>query len=158
MPTLSVPLERRLLQSVEEQAATEPVHTWPARSLQTAIGVLRQIRESAADARKELEDKLATGVEARSFARAYGPYLIATDEHVSLIRKLADFLLPAEDPSCRSLVAELRLLEQEEVAFRDLLAEALARASAPARPVDWNRVDAAGEAYAAGKTRPFSRE
>jgi hypothetical protein len=108
--------------------------------------------------RRELENELASGVEPRSFVRTYSEVLPTAEEHVAAIRDLIESLAPAEDPSSQSLVAELRLHEQEAQAFRDLLAEALAQASAPPRPVDWDRVDAAGEAFASGKTKPFSRE
>jgi hypothetical protein len=146
----------RLLQTVREQAAAEPVRTWPVRSLQTALKILRDVRESAVDARHELADELSAGVEARSFAGAYQEYLPVLEEQVGIVRQLIELASPAEDPSSQSLVAELRLLETENQAFRDLLADALARASAPVRPVDWERVRAAEEAHGRGETKPFS--
>jgi hypothetical protein len=158
MTTLTLPsFDRRLLLTVKEQAATEPVRLWPQRTLRTALGVLREIRESAADMRKTLEEELAGGVEPRSFVRTYSDYLPKADEHVAIVRDLIESLSPPEDPTSQSLVAELRLHEQEAQAFRTLLAEALSHASEPPRPVDWDRIDAAGEAYASGKTKPFSR-
>ena len=41
---------------------------------------------------------------------------------------------------------------------RDLLAQAVARASEPPRPVDWERVRAAEEAHARGESKPFSKQ
>jgi hypothetical protein len=158
MTTLTLPsFNRRVLQTVGEQAATEPVRTWPRRTLQTALGVLQGIRASAFDMRRELENELASGVEPRWFVRTYSEVLPMADEHVAAIRDLIDSLVAGEDLSSQSLVAELRLHEHEAQAFRDLLAEALAQASDPPHPVDWDRVDAAGEAFASGKTKPFSR-
>jgi hypothetical protein len=157
MTTLTLPFNRRLFKAVEEQAATEPVRTWPQGTLQSALGVLQQIRASAVDMRRELENELGSGVEPRLFIRTYSEVLPMADQQVADIRDLLDSLSPAEDPSSASLVAELRLHAQEAQTFRDLLAEALAHASEPPRPVDWDRVDAAGEAYASGKTKPFSR-
>jgi hypothetical protein len=158
MTTLMRPsFERRLLQTVREEAAAEPVRTWPQQSLQLCLNFLRGIRASAADMRQELEQELADGVEARSFARTYGKYLPLADEHVVIVQELIETLSPAEDPAAQSLVEELRLLETENQAFRSLLAESLARASEPPRPVDWGRVRAAEEAHARGETRPFSR-
>jgi hypothetical protein len=158
MTALTLPsFNTRVVQTVGKQAASEPVRTWPSRTLQTALGVLQGIRASAFDMRRELADELASGVDPRLFVRNYGAILPMADEHVAAIRDLIDSLSPVEDPSSASLVAELRLHEQEALAFRTFLAEALAHASEPPRPVDWDRVDAAGEAYASGKTKPFSR-
>jgi len=148
---------RRLFETVKEQAASEPVRTWPKQTLRTALGVLREIRESAADMRKALEEELAAGVEPREFVRKYSELLPRADEHVTAIQGLVESLSPPEDPSSQSLVAELRLHEQEAQAFRALLAQAVAHASEPPGPVDWDRITAAGEAYASGKTKPFSR-
>jgi hypothetical protein len=158
MTTLTIPsFNRRLLQTIKEQAASEPVHTWPKQTLRTALGVLREIRESAADMRKRLEEELAAGVEPRWFVRTYSEFLPRADEHVAAIRGLLESLSPAEDPSSQSLVAELRLQEEEAQAFRALLAQALSQASEPPHPVDWDRINAAAEAYASGKTKPFAR-
>jgi hypothetical protein len=158
MTTLVMPsLERRLLQTVREEVAAEPVREWPPRSLQLCLNIFRGIRESIAEARQALEDELAEGVEARSFARTYGPFLPAADGHLASLRELIGELSPAEDTAAASFVAELRLLEQENAAYRDLLAAALSRASAAPRPVDWERVRAAEEAKARGETKPFSR-
>ncbi len=158
MTTLICPsFERRLLQTVKEEAAAEPVRAWPRQSLQLCLSFLRGIRESAADMRQEFEQELAEGVEARSFARTYSQFLPVADEHVVSVRELIEALSPAEDPAAQSLVEELRLLETENQAFRSLLAESLAQASEPPRPVDWGRVRAAEEAHARGETKPFSR-
>jgi hypothetical protein len=138
MTTLEIPsLERRLLQTVTDEVVAKPVNRWPERSLQLGLDVLRRIRESAADMHKALEEDLADGAEARSFVQEYGQYLPAAIEHLKIVRELADSLAPAADPGSNSLAAELRLLEQENLAFRDFLAEALFLASKPPGPVDW---------------------
>src|SRR6266536_6476321 len=98
---------------------------------------------------------LAQGVEARSFLRTNGPLLPTIDDQIGQVRGLFEQL--AEDTASGSLAAELRLLEQEIQAFRDLLAEALSRVSEAPRPVDWERVRAAEEAHARGETKPFSK-
>ena len=107
--------------------------------------------------RRALEDELGAGVDPRAFGRTYGEFLPIAEEQVAAIRDLIESLSPVEDPASESLIAELRLHEHEAEAFHKLLAEALAHASEKPRPVDWDRVDAAGEAYASGKTKPFSR-
>jgi hypothetical protein len=157
MTTLTLSLDHRLLKAVGEQAANEPVRTWPPRTLQTALGVLQSIRTSEIEMRRALEDELGAGVDPRAFVRTYREFLPTAEEHVGAIRGLIKSLSPVEDASSESLIAELRLHEQEAVAFHNLLSEALTQASEKPRPVDWNRIDAAGEAYASGKTKPFSR-
>src|SRR5262245_19906856 len=123
MTTLLMPsLGRRLLQTVREEVAAEPVRDWSPRSLQLCLNVLREIRESIAAARRALEGELAEGVEARSFARTYGPVLPSADDHLASLRELIIELSPEEATAAASLVAELRLLEQENTEFRDLLA------------------------------------
>jgi hypothetical protein len=154
MTTLLMPsLERRLLRTVREEVAAGP----SPQSLQLCVKILREMRESAAEMRQALEDELAEGVEARSFARTYGSVLPAADGHLASLRELIEELSPAEDTAAASFVAELRLLEQENAAYRALLAAALSRASEAPRPVDWERVRAAEEAKARGETKPFSR-
>jgi hypothetical protein len=146
-------LERRLLQRVREAAAAGP----SPPLLQLGLNILRDLRESAAEIRQALEDELAGGVEARSFARTYGPVLPAADGHLASLRELIEELSSAEDTAAASFVAELRLLEREHAAYRDLLSAALSRASEAPRPVDWERVRAAEEAKARGETKPYSR-
>ena len=150
-------LERRLLQAVKEEVAAEAVGEWPLQAHRLCWSFLRQMRDSAAERRQALEEVLAEGVEARSFARTYRPFLAAIDEHLVLVGELVQSLSSAEDIAAESLAAELRLLEREDQGFRDLLARALARASEAPRPVDWGRVRAAEEAQARGETKPFSR-
>ena len=158
MTTLQIPsFERRLLQTVKEEMAAKPVRDWPQPSLQLGMDVLQRMRKECADMRLALEAELADGVETRSFAREYGPMLPVADGMVQSIRELIDQLSPAFDSASEMLLAEFRLLEQEENKYRDLLAEALGRASEPPRPVDAERVRAAEEAYARGETKPFRR-
>lgn len=158
MTTLMIPsFERTLLQTVREEVAAEPVHEWSPRSLQLCLDLLRRLRQAAAEIHQDLKNEVSEGVEARSFARTYSPVLTAADHHLSSLRNLIEELAPSEGAAAESLVAELRLLEQEHAAFRDLLAEVLARATAGPRPINWDRVRAAEEAQARGETKPFAQ-
>lgn len=156
MTTLALPsFEGRLLETVREEVATGPVPEWPPQSLQLCLDILHGIRANAAHMRSTLKETLAEGVEFRGFVRDYGPLLALVDDHIAKVRGLVARLVPAQDAASGSLKASLRSLEQEYQAFRDLLAEVLSRASPP-RPVDWERIRAAEEAYARGDTKPFS--
>ncbi len=152
MTTLTNPsLERRLLQTVREEVAAKPLRSWPQRSLQLCLNFLREIRVSAREMRQTLENELANGVEARSFVRTYGPSLPAANDYLAFVREWLEWMSQAEDAASAIFVAELRLLERETQTFRDLLGEALSRASEPARPVEEDRVRAAEEAYTRGR-------
>src|SRR5437660_9158852 len=155
MATLMMPLfERRLLLTVREEVAAEPVRQWHPRSLKLCLRFLRGIRESAAEMRQALQEELANGVEARSFARTYTPLLPAAADHLVLVGELVEELSSSPDPESASLAAELRLLQQENEAFHELLSGVLSRASEPPRPANWERVRAAEEAHALGQTKP----
>jgi hypothetical protein len=158
MTALKIPsLERRLLRAVGEEVAAEPVPEWPERSLQLGRDLLRKLRANAANLREALEQVLAEGVEARSFVRDYSPFLPDAEDYVAHVRNLVERVSSVGGAAGESLLAELRPLEEEYRSYRDLLAEALARASEPPRSVDWERIRAAEEACARGQTKPFSR-
>jgi hypothetical protein len=158
MTTLLIPsFERPTLQTLRNGLAAKPLSEWPQHSLQLCLDGLRTLRQSASQMREALEDELAEGVEAHSFTRSYGPFLPTAEEHVEFVRDLVKGLSAAQDPASKSVAAELRLLEDENKAFRDLLAEALSRASEPVRPADPARVRAAEEAHTRGETKPFAR-
>lgn len=159
MSTLAIPsFERQLLQTVMEKLAAEPRHERPEQSLQPLQVIVQRMRENTANTRGMLEVLLAEGIEARSFARNYGPFLPGLEELIASIREtIRKAHSLQEDAEVPSLTAELHLLERETQSLRDLLAEALSRASEAPGPVDWGRVSAAGEAFARGETKPFSR-
>jgi hypothetical protein len=158
MTTLTIPsLEGRLLRTVGEQVAAEPLRNWPPSRFRLCLNIAREIRQSAVEARRALEEELAQGVEARSFIRKHGGGLAAAEEYAAINRRLIESLIEANDPRTETLVAELRLLEQEEKAIRDLLSEALSLMQKPSRPVDWDRLRAAEEADARGEMKPFYR-
>jgi hypothetical protein len=144
--------------------AAVPVHEWPPQELQLFADAIQGIHRNTVQVRRALEDLLAGGVEARSFARDYSLFLPATESHLAGVRELVEHLQTAERLASesqaqvlRSLEAQVRSLEYEMSAYRDLLADALARASQAPRPVDWERIRAAEEAYGRGETKPFAR-
>ncbi len=159
------PLERRLLRTIDAQLAAEPVHEWPSQSLQLCSDLVRKFLANVTNMRSMLEKLMTAGVEARSFARGCGSLSTDTDDQIDIVRGIIVRLSAALDAASESPTAELRSLEQglrsleqETGAFRDLLAEALSRASEAPRPIDWERVQAAEDAYACGETKPFSRQ
>src|SRR5262249_12827699 len=141
MTMLTIPsLKRELLRAISESVAAEAVPEWPEQSVQLCLTLLGKLRDNTAGRREQLQAILAEGVEPRSFARNNAPLLPTLDEQIAQAHGLVERLAPAEDSASGSLAVELRLLEQESRAFRDILAEALSRVSEAPRPVDWGRV------------------
>jgi hypothetical protein len=157
MTALSWSFERHLLQTVRQEVAAEPLYEWPEESLQLGLDLLRKIRAKAANLHKQLEDKLAGGVEASSFARTHGPVLTAMDDLLADVQGILESPSRLEDHAVESFATEARMLERELWSSRALLAEALSKALEPPRPVDWDRFRRAEEAHARGETKPFSR-
>jgi hypothetical protein len=158
MMTLTIPsLEKWLLQTEQDAAAARSAPAWPEESLRARLADVQNLRETTADLHQTLDDLLSEGVEARGFARQCGPLLGSIEGQIADVQRLHTVVSSWGDDLSQSLAAELCSLEQDTRALRDLLAEALARAAAPARPVDWERVRAAEEAYARGETKPFTR-
>jgi hypothetical protein len=125
-------------------------------TIRLGVGVVRELRESVARMRRELEDNLAEGVEARSFARSSGPTLPVMDEYLLQLGGLLEELSGADGTPAEGFVTELRLLEKETEAFRDRLAEALSLVSQPPGPVDWDRLKRESDAdFAAGRFTTF---
>ncbi len=151
MPTLMIPsFERRLLQTVSEEVTAEPVRAWPEQSLQLCLDLLRKIRDNNAGLRQALEEMLSRGVEARSFARDYSPVLADIADQLARLREIAERVEPAEDPASARFKEELRPLVEEMEAYRDLLADAVARASVPVPPFDESRLPPAPTGPTAG--------
>ena len=154
MTTLTTPkLQRRLLQTVAE-AVRKDGHE---ENVRLGVGIVRELRDSVARMRQEFEDELARGLEARSFALSYGEIFCAADEHLLSLRGLLKELSgDIKGTTEESFVKELRLLEQENTAFRDRMAEALSLASKLPRPVDWERLKQESDAdFAAGRFTTF---
>jgi hypothetical protein len=154
MTVLAFPeLQRRLLQTVGEAVVNDGLE---AETIRLGEGIVRELRESVARMRREFEDEIAQGVEAGSFVRAYGPTLPAADEYLVSLEQLQLELSEAEGTIAGSFLAELRLLEQENKAFRDQIARALALASKVPGPIDWQRLKQESDAdFAAGRFTSF---
>jgi anaerobic glycerol-3-phosphate dehydrogenase len=106
---------------------------------------------------RALEEMLAEGVEARSFARDGAPILAAAEDRAAAIREFIDKLTSVNDETSARLLAALCSLEKEEKAFRDLLADALARVSTLPPSMDWERLKREADAdFAAGRFVTFT--
>ena len=55
------------------------------------------------------------------------------------------------------MISRFEDLDSDLTSLRQFLLEALEKAKKPARPIDWQRVREAEEAYARGETKPFRK-
>ena len=145
-------LQNRLLQTVGEAVANEQeANVGFGETIRLGVGIVRELRESVARTHRELEEELAGGVKGRSFARSYRPLLSATDEYQVQLERLLKELSGAEGTAGGELRRRVASAGKGGwQAFRDLLAEAVSRASEAPRPLDLERVKAAEAAYARG--------
>ncbi|MGH7168870.1 MAG: hypothetical protein ACRELF_17765 [Gemmataceae bacterium] len=141
MTTLTVPsLEGRLLQTVKEEVDAQAVREWPRESVELCLVLLRRFRDRFAGLRGALDELLASGVEAGSFARDGTRLLAAADDFATSIHELIEKLSASEDAASARLVAELHALAGEAKAYRERFAEALARVATPPPGLDWDRL------------------
>ena len=158
MTMLTVPsLERRLLQTLKEEVEAKAVRDWPPESVELCLVLLREIHARTAGMLRSLEEMLAEGVEARSFARAAAPILTTAEDNAASIREFIDKLSSLEDAASARLLAALQAVEESEKTFCNLLAEALARVSTPPPSMDWDRLKREADAdFAAGRLVTFA--
>lgn len=150
-------LERRLLQTVIEEAEAKSVREWPPESVELSLILLKQLRESMTGMHRKLEGSLAEGVEAGSFVRQATALRAAVEEQTASLRELIDKLAPLEDAVSTKLLAALRSLEEAEKAFHDLLVQALARVVMPPPSLDWERLKKESDAdFASGRSVAFT--
>ncbi len=151
MTTLTTPtLQSLLVRTVGEALANNPNQL--GETIRLGAGVVREVRESVARMRQELEE----GSNARSFARSYGPIVPDADEYLVQLGSLLEELSDADGTAAELFIAELRLLKKEAEAFRNRLAEALSLAAESPRPLDWDRLKSESDAdFAAGRFTTF---
>jgi hypothetical protein len=156
MTTLQFPsLERRLLHTLTNEV-TSSVKDWPPQSFEVCLKLLRQLKESISVSRRNMVDVLADGIETRTLISFISMRLPVIDETISDIHLMVRALAIIDSPDeIKALVEEARDLEKEAQRFRDFLAKVFSDASQPSEPVDWVRVEAAGQEYKSGKMKRF---
>jgi hypothetical protein len=143
----------------EKMSATvEKVEEFSESDGETAVLACQFLQMLFAKARNSIESMLSEGVEARSFVTQY--------ERTAA--ELADIATAIEQAVARSrsrparamanaFIANYQALGQEIESLRQMLVEALAKAKAIPRPIDWQRVQEVEAAYQQGATKPFQR-
>jgi hypothetical protein len=124
----------------------------------TALQMCGVLQDLFNRARRSIEEELSRGVDARAFAARYEQAVAELEAVLAATRRVVmnarTDLLP---PSAEQFVSSYRALLDDMLSLHRFLAEAVAKASLPVRPIDWQRVQEAEAAYARGETKPFER-
>jgi hypothetical protein len=152
LPDLAVGLAETMADAFE----TRRVEELTSDEVSAAIFACHFLRDLFAMARRSIADGLARGADARAFAARYEQgvtgleaVLTATER---VVRKARTGPLP---PPAEQFLSNYRALMDDILSLHQFLAEAVAKAKLPARPIDQQRVHEAEAAYARGETKPF---
>jgi hypothetical protein len=158
MTTIAIPtLQNRVLDIVSNEIDAQPALAgWTYQTVKIFVSLVDALTEYATEWQSALEDELADGVEARSFAQRYAGELPKWKRTVERLEALVVRLGPATTPPVSDLKAELSRAKTVAEAVHDLLYDTLRLATEQPRPMDLERVRASEEAYARGETKPFS--
>jgi hypothetical protein len=116
------------------------------------------LQELFAHARRSIEEGLSQGVEAKAFAARYERAVNELEAVLTMTERVVTKARTSQlPPPADQLVSRYRALMDDMISLHQFLAEAVAKAKLPARPMDWNRVQEAEAAFARGETKPFQR-
>ena len=122
------------------------------------IDVLRVVREVLTAARQSIEETLSGGVDAVAFAAKYDKAVTAlgplTETLGRIVAKTQAKLAPTH---AKELASHFQALATDIASHREFLALAVAKAKAPAHPIDWQRVQQVESAYQRGEAKLFQR-
>jgi hypothetical protein len=154
LPELSVSFAQRTTAAFETANLDEMTPGEVARNVEL-LSALRQVLRLA---RHSIEEVLSRGVDAGEFAAKYeravsdlGPLAEALGR---VVAKTQAKLAPAH---AKELGSHFQALAADIANHRQFFATAVAKAKAPPRPIDWQRVQEAEAAYARGETKPFQQ-
>jgi hypothetical protein len=147
-----------LIDTLTNALQAKPVEEWPPEAIDDAIALCRRARRAVTGIRQEQEQKLQDGVQAKAFMADIEPLTQSIGPGLSALSRLADGLNSHTVATpMRDFLLEAQALVREAADLHRFLSTALAKAKAPPRPMDLNRVREAEEAYARGETKPFQR-
>jgi hypothetical protein len=111
-----------------------------------------------AQTRRSLVERLIRGVEGRAFAAKFEDRVASLEAVLARMNRVVTKVRtgPLSSP-VEEFLSSFRALMDEMLRLHQVLSQAVAKAKMPLRPVDWNRVREADEAYARGETKPFQR-
>ncbi len=154
VPDLLVGLAATMANAFETRSVVE----LPPDDLSAGLSLCVSLQDLVKKARRSIEEGLSQGVDARAFAAKYEravtglETVLTTTERIITRARTSPLPPPAEQ-----FVSGYRALLDDMISLHQFLAEAVAKAKLPVRPIDWNRVKEAEDAYARGETKLFQR-
>jgi hypothetical protein len=145
-----------LVEKMAEAFGDHKVQELPPEEIAAATSICRAIRHLFTAARHSVERSLSEGVDVKAFTARYDPTLSSLELISVSVARVAASAGPAPDLAGEFL-SELRALGGDVADLQHLLGEALSKAKAPLRPIDWDRVREAEAAYARGETKPVRK-
>jgi hypothetical protein len=147
-----------LMDTIARAMAAEHIEEWPPEAVDGAVANCQQARRALRGIRQNLEQMLCAGVTAQAFlAQNELPMQLAGRAAAELDRLRNELSHRPLAPKLKEFLSESEALVREYTDLHDFLAGVFAKAKAPPRPIDWNRVQEAERAFACGETRPFQR-
>jgi hypothetical protein len=151
-------LANGLIDTITSAMQAEPVDEWSPEAVEEAVSLCRQARRAVQSIRDDREQALQAGQEAKGFVAQNEPLAQILSGKLAVFSRLVEeFSDRVLTPRMKEFVSESQALAHEATDLHSFLEEALAKAKAPPRPIDWNRVQAAEAASARGETKPFQR-
>jgi hypothetical protein len=149
---------RGLWGTIAEAAAAGHVERWSVEAVEQAISHCQLARKAARGIRRQQEELLGNGVEARTYAAQTEPLVVILGRCIDSLSPLVEGLAGRDlAPPLTAFLAEAQYLVREATDLRDFLAEAVARANTPSRPIDWQRLQENVKAYERGEAIPFPK-
>ncbi len=140
-----------LLETLARAFERGAVDQWQEAEIREGVGLLIQLRSSLRRVHETLDRELDEGVESRSFAARYGPFAEMLSRFLADVPKARDATAGlGERMDTGELALEIAEAEKSGRALHDVLAEALARTTAPVR-LDPERLRQAEADVAAGR-------
>ena len=119
------------------------------KDVQTAIEVCNFIQNLFKRVHVSIESGLGQGVEARAFTAEYEKVVAELDEIHGIVSQVLAKVRTSRLPELGSeMIFRYEDLGKDLTSLRQFLQSALAKATAPSRPIDWQRVRENEEAYA----------
>jgi hypothetical protein len=152
IPDLAAGLAETLSDNVEK------VEELSTKDVQAALLVCTFMQTLLKMARGSIESSLRQGVDARAFASTYERSIAGLDSASKAVGRLLQRGHPRHWPILgEELLSGYEDLAADLAKLRQFLVEAVAKAKAPPRPLDWERVRQAEAAYGRGETKPFDK-
>jgi hypothetical protein len=147
-----------LINTLTDAMQAEPVEDWLPETVEEAISICRQARRAVKGMRHEQEQALQSGLKAKVFVAQIEPRAQVMEQGLAVLSQLVQGLRgQVLGAGMKDFLSEAQALVREVADLHSFLSEVLAKAKALPRPMDWDRVQEAEEAYARGETKPFRR-